>query len=151
MEDSMRKRKKYIYIFDWITMLYSRNGLNTINQLYANFKKSRLLCLMNKTLPHLASVCSVVPALLFLSMSPSLLPGQTFRTLLHTSPCLSKFLLISGLSFPSGNDKLAKLVPILSSENRLGTISLENLPQALSSELEGLPVCSLSILCTFSS
>ena len=38
----------YVYIYDWVTMLYSRNRHNTENQLYSNkikFKKlSRYFC-----------------------------------------------------------------------------------------------------------
>ena len=40
MEDSMRKRI-YIYVYDWITLLYSRNWHNIVNQLYSNKKNER--------------------------------------------------------------------------------------------------------------
>ena len=33
MEDNTRKR---MYIYDWVTMLYSRNRHNVVNQLYFN-------------------------------------------------------------------------------------------------------------------
>ena len=41
-DDNMRKRM-YVYIYDWVTLLYSRNWHNTVNQLYFDkkiFKKS---------------------------------------------------------------------------------------------------------------
>ena len=37
MDDSMRKGM-YTYMYDWITLLYSRNWYNTINSLYSNKK-----------------------------------------------------------------------------------------------------------------
>ena len=37
MEDNMRKI--YIHMYDWVTMLYSRNWHNTVNQLYSNKNK----------------------------------------------------------------------------------------------------------------
>lgn len=36
MEDDIRKRMQIYY--DWVTLLYSRNWYNTINQLYFNLK-----------------------------------------------------------------------------------------------------------------
>ena len=50
MGDDMRKRiyiythtYKYTYIcvYDWVTLLYSRNGHNTVNQPYFNLKKKK--------------------------------------------------------------------------------------------------------------
>lgn len=29
----------HVYMCDWVTILHSRNGPNTVNQLYYNFKK----------------------------------------------------------------------------------------------------------------
>ena len=37
MEDHIRKGM-YIYMDDWVTLLYSRNWHNTVNQLYFNKK-----------------------------------------------------------------------------------------------------------------
>ena len=34
-------RKKCIYMYDWVTMLYSRNWHNTVNLLYFNLKNSK--------------------------------------------------------------------------------------------------------------
>ena len=38
-EDNMRKR---MYIYDWVTILYSRNWHNIVNQPYSN-KKQKFL------------------------------------------------------------------------------------------------------------
>ena len=38
LEDNMRKGM-YICVYDWVTLLYSRNWHNTVNQLYSNNKK----------------------------------------------------------------------------------------------------------------
>ena len=37
--DGRQNEKKNVYVYDWVTMLYSRNWHNTINQLYSNKNK----------------------------------------------------------------------------------------------------------------
>ena len=38
MEDNMAKRMR-IYMYDWVTLLYSRNWHNIAHQLYSDFLK----------------------------------------------------------------------------------------------------------------
>ena len=33
------KKRMYLYMYDWVTMLYSRNWHDIVNQPYFNFKK----------------------------------------------------------------------------------------------------------------
>ena len=44
--DGKEYKKKNVYMFDWVTLLYSRNWHNTVNQLYFN-KNKKISAIIN--------------------------------------------------------------------------------------------------------
>ena len=63
-------------MYDWVTLLYSRNWLNTINELYFNLKKSQKINLQDRVRAKFFNVYFLPAASMF---SGNLLKIQIWR------------------------------------------------------------------------